>query len=318
MKKWLILFSIILAIIIPLLWWHQLVPVPSGVYPEKHTGVVVLDMEDDVDVITYELPVRWIKTHPWESRPTLKNIQLIDSDNDIISKTKGEMSIHVNDHDNKWHERNIPAVIEIPINGERLVRETTHVTTSIDSMKEHYFLKQLNMTYKGEEVSFPMENTYKLVPISNLSANTTSNTWNIEGAIQVLDDLHTEGFIYHLSGPVNAVLEDILFWLPGMNDDYHENEILYSFEGSERYWDQPSEFKGDPIELPLTLETGELLLYFPFTEEIVEEIKDSLYRSMPFLKMNDGGLKYYTGISGMDSGLFDRGEKWENHLIMPK
>ncbi|WP_218197351.1 hypothetical protein, partial [Pseudomonas sp. 2995-1] len=61
-----------------------------------------------------------------------------------------------------------------------------------------------------------------------------------------------------------------------------------------------------------------LLLYLPFSEDIKAEISDSLFRSIPFLKINDKGNVYYTDMLGVDSGLFDRGENWERLLIKPQ
>lgn len=190
-------------------------------------------MEENFVMVDFEIPVRWIKSHPWEKVPSLKNITLTDENGKAISTIQGEFRLLVENRENQWHKRNVSATLEMSINGEHIVTEIGYVTKPLsDTLQDEYFIEQLDMTYKGHNLLYLMKNTYKLIPTFNLS-NLSVEKWRVDDSIPVRDaDSNTQGYIYELTGQENMVLEEILFWLPGVTDEHFKNKILYSFSGN--------------------------------------------------------------------------------------
>lgn len=128
-----------------------------------------------------------------------------------------------------------------------------------------------------------------------------------------------KGFIVYLAGPVEQALEEILFWLPGMSENYLTSKVLYSFgENLEQYMNYEEEFEGIPLSLPLTLTDHRMLIYFPFTDDIKQKTIDSLAHIMPsFIFKNTNEEIYHFGGAGM-IGSLDRESSRENLILFPK
>ncbi|MFA9556880.1 hypothetical protein ACERII_06235 [Evansella sp. AB-rgal1] len=322
MKKWWFGIAIGLIIIIGLsiLWWSLQSPLSSGVYVEKQAGLAIAEVDKADKTIPFSLPVQWVKAHPWEKAPTLDDILLIDSDGDIISTMEGGYVLSYSAGD--WYDRVITTEIELYVNAEAMAEESLMSYYPLtNSLKDSYELDEFQFTISGKDFVFPLQDTYKILPIVPIGSE-SPNAWEMQGYSPVLSDDHSvmKGYIFHLEGDSShAVLEDIHYWFPGMSDEYLEAEVLYlndwDFSTDERY---KVIDEGEQLSLPLEVENNSLLLYFPLTEEIIERVEDSLLRSMPrFIFSDDGSSSYYVD-GGMSIGPFVRDKDWNEHVISAK
>jgi hypothetical protein len=319
MKKWLIsIFSIVGMVVISITWWFLQSPVSSGIYLEKHTGSEVIEIEENETMMEFSLPVQWVKSHPWEKPPVLNDVVLRDQHGEVIASIQGEYPLSIDERDNDWKARMAPGTIELYINGERTPMDGGFSITSIsDSLQNEYLLNQLHLSFKGEELVFSMDNSFKLLPTEKKGAN-LRHRWEV----QTLRPLHdeqdeTQGLIIRLEGPADSVLEEILFWLSGMSEDYFENHVLYSFDGNiDENMDEKYKFEGETLTLPLTLTSEELTLFLPYTPSILAEIEHSIVHLGPFILISDKDhQEYYSG--GMRTrGPYDH--NWEGYLIEPQ
>lgn len=118
MRKWLLLCLVLF--VLPLIWWYIQTPIASGVYPEKHAGLVVFEMEEHDRTIDFQLPIQWIKSHPLEKPPVLDNIKLVDEEGNIIASIHGEHRLQVDFERSQWYKRRLRGKIELYLNGKAI------------------------------------------------------------------------------------------------------------------------------------------------------------------------------------------------------
>lgn len=213
MKKLLITLSILLSIVLIFsMWWIMKPSTSAGVYPEKHAGTVVLEIEDDESMLLFHLPVRWIKSHPWENPPIFEDIELLNKDETIIASINGQYQLKVDPNQDYWNNH-MSAEIEFYINGESF-KESNGISTKelSDSLLDFYLPEQLIMTSKGETYHFSMKDTYKVIPIPKKSTN-YSHGWKIEGMMPFIDEdtSRITGFVVELEGQEIQYLKTYYF-----------------------------------------------------------------------------------------------------------
>ena len=212
------------------------------------------------------------------------------------------------------------ADIEFYINGESFTESNGISTKQLsDTLSDFYLPEKLIMKSKGETYHFPMKDTYKIIPIPKKS-NNYSHGWNLEGMIPFIDEdtNRLKGFVVELEGPKDSILEDILFWLPGMPDEYIKSETVYSLSDDMDQYLNNHNFEGKPLTLPLKIKSDVILIYFPITADIEEKVNDSIIHLKPYFKFaNKQGMEYLTGGSG-SIGLFDKNKELEHLLIEPE
>ena len=318
-KLWVTLSLLIGLVLIFSIWWILKPSASAGVYPEKHAGSVVLEIKDDESMLLFQLPVRWIKSHPWEDSPIFEDIKLLNKDGTTIASINGQYQLKVDP--NQDHRNNhMRAEIEFYINGESFTESNGISTKQLsDTLLDFYLPEQLIMTSKGETYHFSMKDTYKIIPIQKKSTN-YSHGWNIEGMMPFIDEdtNGVKGFVVELEGPRDSILEDILFWLPGMPDDYLKSKTVFSMSDDMDQYLNNHTFEGKPLTLPLKIESDVILIYFPITADIEEKVNDSYIHLKPYFKFeNKQGMDYVTGGSG-STGQFDKNRKFEHLLIEPE
>lgn len=322
MKKFLMIFFLLFGVVVISfsVWWNMESSVQGGVYLENHAGSVFLEVDTDTSMPVFELPVRWVKSHPWEDPPVIEDITMLNKDGTTITSLRGEYKIEVDSRYYQWHNRKVATDIELYINGGSIADKSGVATMPLsDTLQEIYIPEHLSITIKGEVFSFPMKDTYQIIPIKKEAINSMQG-WGLEGSMHVLDETNKpKGFIVKLTGRSGAILKDILFWLPGMAEDYSQTEILYSLSGDmDQYLNNRNEFEGKPITYPLKMESNEILIYFPFTPDMKNVVNESVIHLFPHFKYSNSetGRDYYTGGSGM-SGSRNKDRKVEDELIKP-
>ncbi|MGM7683698.1 hypothetical protein ACSVDA_16295 [Cytobacillus sp. Hm23] len=324
-KKWLLSTFVLLMlviIVIPLLWWNMRSSLPSGLYVEKQVGSVGVEMGEHEWGLEFALPVQWKKASPWEDIPILDEITLLNSYGDIIASVRGKFPLKVEvNKDNLLTERLISGEIELSINGERILddRGFTLRTPLSSTIQASYFPHELRLSFNGEQMIFPMKGSYKIFPIIETMTDYRPSAWHVEGMMVHQDEGSniTKGYIVKLQGPKGSTLKDILFWLPGMTNEYYSNHVLYSLDEN---WDRYDfdQFEGEPLSLALTIKSNNLLVYFPITDEIRTNINKTIVHVRPYFTfLDEDNIEYYTGGSG-SVGPFEDGISKEELLIAPQ
>lgn len=303
-----------------MIWWYSEAPVRGGIYPEKHKGLEVVVIDEEEFMVPITLPVRWIKTHPWEKPPVINEISFIDDSDKIFAALGGEYELRIpHSSEVKWYNRNVGGEVELYLNGASFAEVGSISTTTIkESLEKEFALNQISMTVKNKKVKFPVDNHYKYRLITKNEQDTSQG---LEGYMYFFVggnyDL-PEGFLVRLAGMSGQTLEKILFWLPGMTNDYYEGEVLYHYDHDfDQYNNATDQFDGEQLSLPLEIKNSSLLIYFPFTPEIMEVSGDSLVRLMPYFHLkNSNGDRYYVGGSG-SIGSLDRRLPWNELIYIP-
>lgn len=302
MKKWVIIALLIMVVMVPIIWWSIQASVPSGIYPVKHGGSLVLEYEDNSSMVEFRLPVKWVKTYPWDDLPVLEEINLLDNEGDTIASIVGDYTLWIIPEQNKWNKRLVDGEIEFFINGEQ-VKEDGGMTATpkSNSIKGTYIPSQLKFAFENETYTFSLENSYKLYLIPLLN-NDSTTSWRVERLMPLHEHgtFTTKGYLVDLIGSKGATLEDILFWLPGMTVDYYNGKALYSYDVDiNQFLNENDTFQGEQLNLPLKLESNHLLLYFPITKEIRSQVKNSFVHFIPYFKFSgEDGNVYYNGGMG--------------------
>ncbi|MCT8139446.1 hypothetical protein H1D32_18090 [Anaerobacillus sp. CMMVII] len=322
MKKWVVFIISSITVLILLLWWHNEAPVSGGIYPEKHTGLEMVVVDDGDIMVPITLPVRWIKSYPWEKVPTIYEVQLIDEGNDIFASLTGEYKLQIPyPEESKWYDRNILGEIELHLNGAMVAEEWGITTNAIESTLEREFLlNRITLNSKNKRLDFLIENNYRYELITQDTE--VESQWQMEGLqyLFVEDDYYVAtGFIVRLSGSKGHQLEKIGFWLPGMSNEYYDGSVLYSYNpNTDQYNNSTSEFKGEVLKLPHKIDANSLLIYFPFTKEIMTASGDSLVRLKPYFQFTDvHGASYYAGGVQGSGGPLNRSVPWNEHMYLP-
>ncbi|WP_078553454.1 hypothetical protein [Bacillus alkalicellulosilyticus] len=323
MKKWFVAFILFffLLLVSSLLWYTQ-ASTSSGIYPEKHTGLVGLPF-DGTSSLEYELPVRWIKSHPWEKEPIIEDLLLYDQTGIQIAKITGQYQI--DSHDHNWYERNVGGYIQLYLQGEMTADSSRHsVIWNYESLPTSFQPSKLTMTYGGKQATFSLKDQLRIVPIPTDDFLPYENDiLGVQGIMffNELDNTQQQpnGLLVTLSHHENVILEDLLFWLPGMTDDYFEKEASYIFDITADEFSNSTElFSGEPLLFPLELSGHTTtVLYFPFTEAIKEQNSDSNTRFIPYITYSTSkGERYLTGGGGM-VGPLNREKQWKDLFILP-
>lgn len=320
MKRWIGYgSSFAILIIVPLyVWYYFQSPVQSGIYPEKHAGSLVLDYDGEEKMLEFEFPVRWIKKHPWEREPIINEVKLIDEDGSLIGSISGEYRLE--QEEESWYKRNVRGKINFYLNGKRFTEEYGINSYAIEEeIKREYTPKELILTTHREQQRFLFEDRIKI-----LLLETAYEGWSVQGGMfhfkqDLKIELEPEGYIVRLAGPRGEHLEEINYWLPGMEADYHTKEVLYSFDNTiDDYLDDNDTFIGEPMSFPLHLTNNELFIYFPLTEAILNETSQSLVHFVPYFTFSTKeGESYHSGGTG-STGTLDWDSKWEAHIIRPE
>lgn len=323
MKKFFMILLLLFGLVVIsfTVWWNVQSSVPGGVYLENHAGSVFLEVDADSTMTVFELPVRWVKSYPWEEPPIIEDITMLNKDGTTISSLRGKYKVEVDSRFNQWHTRSVATKIELYINGESMGDKSSMRTKPIsDTLQETYIPEQLSIMVKGEVLRFSMKDTYRILLIKKEAMQST-NGWNSEGLKIVIDNdtVKAKGFIIKLAGSSGAILKEILFWLPGMAEDYKHTEILYSLAGDiDQSLNNSNEFEGKPITYPLKVDSKEMLIYFPFTPDMDKVVNESMVHLTPYFKFSnkEAGQDYFIGGSGM-SGSFNKDREVEDELIKP-
>ncbi|GAA0337736.1 hypothetical protein GCM10008967_29990 [Bacillus carboniphilus] len=318
MKRWVVALFLILLLFTPMIWWYFQAPIASGLYPEKGAGSIVLEesiLENTADLV---LPAVWIRSSPWEDPPNIEHVELVGQNGGTIGTIDGEYTLRV-DPETPWHQRVVTTQIEMTVNGEIIARKGgKSITPLSNTLESEYLIEELNLSFEGESLSFPMTNTYKIHTIIE-NRGYSSGFWRQEGMMYLYDQEIEErmGIIINLRGPSTAKLEEIIFWLPGMPDDYYMQYPRYSYEDTLDDYLNNDTFEGKPLTVPFTFTKPNALIYLPFTEEMKEKMKGAKVYLLPYFTFSTSDNQVYHTGGGGSVGRWGQDIDWKEKLIMP-
>ncbi|PYZ97507.1 hypothetical protein CR205_02615 [Alteribacter lacisalsi] len=286
------------------IWWQMQSPLASGVYPVDGGGSQVLFAYEEDHSAAFSLPVTWVKSHPFEQVPVLNSALLFDENENLIASIEGETEIEVDD-EGSWYERHARGFVPFRLNEQiNAVEDGGRVSMPLnDDLSVKYETGELRWSLKETHSRFDLRDTYKMFIVFD-EEGAEAGDWEMSGHIPFggSADGPSDGYVFSLKGESGHVLEEVMMWLPGMEEDYMEKRVLAEWGDLSRYYgygDGRPSFEGEQLNLPLELTGKELLLYFPVTEAIRDAIGDGRYHLMPVYKvLDEEGRTYYTGFGG--------------------
>jgi hypothetical protein len=305
MKKRLLLIFILIIIVLPIIWWSTQSSLPSGVHLEKEAGLIVAKIEENEQTAPFHIPVTWVNAYPWEKPPVLKDMVLLDETGEKIASIQGELTL--DDpffQPRNWYDREVHGELIFELNADKIMDSSGFTIKPFSTnLREMYIPSEIQLTYQGEQLSYSFDNKLKLFTfkqnydVINQAWQTNSHKYATESKG---NNLEITGLFFNVSGQLNSRIEEILFWLPGMPEDYYENYVQYTFDkGAIQEAHTTGELVGETLSLPLEMSSSNVLFFFPFTDEMKDSNGDSTIYLIPYLKtVDESGKVYYHGGSG--------------------
>ncbi|WP_047983103.1 hypothetical protein [Ornithinibacillus californiensis] len=321
MKKNLLIILLLLVIIAPFIWWGNQSDLPNGIHIEKQSGLLVLQVDDSLTA-PFQIPVVWVKSHPWEKPPVIKDLLLLNQSGEEIAVINGEYLLENSfSQQINWYEREVKGEVEFILNGDKTMESFGHrITPLSDTLKESYVPEELRLTYDENTLTYTFDNLLKLTTFHENSYQ-LDRSWEVrsfyfchQGDIEP----KIKGLFLEANVIPNTKLEEILFWLPGMPEGYFEEHAQYTFDAKTiESVDSTSSFDGEPLTLPLEVISSDILIYLPFTDEMIETIGSSTVTLFPYFKVEDNNGEVSYRSSGGMVGQITEGES-KQYLTVKK
>jgi hypothetical protein len=297
-KKYLLIISLLLICFAPFIWWGTQSDLSNGIHVEKQSGLLVLQVDDSLTA-PFKIPVVWVKSHPWEKPPIINDLLLLNQAGEEIAVIKGEYHLeNTFSQQVKWYEREVKSEVEFILNGDKTMESFGHSITPLsDTLKESYIPEELRLTYDGNTLSYTFDNLLKLTAFHEDSYQ-LDRSWEVSSFYfdhQGNAEQKITGLFLEANVIPNTKLEEILFWLPGMPEGYFEEHAQYTFDAKPiEAVDTTGSIDGKQLTLPLEVSSSDILLYLPFTDEMIESIGDSTVNLFPYFKVedNNGDVSY--------------------------
>ncbi len=301
---------------VPFIWWGDQSDLPNGIHFEKQSGSIVMQVDDSFTA-PFQIPVVWVKSHPWEKPPVINNLLLLNQSGEKIAAINGEYHLENSlSQRSNWYEREVRGEVEFILNGDKTMDDFGYTTKPIsNTLKESYVPTELQLTYEGNPYVYTFDKLLKLLTFHENNYELNSS-WEIDSFYfhhQGEPEPKIKGLFLEANVIPDTKLEEILLWLPGMPEDYFEEYAQYTFDtDSIQASNTTSSFGGKPLTLPLEISSSNILLYFPFTDEMVETIGGSTLNLFPHFKVEDkNGNIFYRDGGGMVGKLSDEDDHKE-------
>ncbi|TMW71402.1 hypothetical protein [Alteribacter natronophilus] len=303
------------------IWWQLQSPLASGVYPVDGNGLNLVFVDAGEETAEFVLPVTWVKAHPFQAIPEVEDVELRDGTGQVIAIIEGEVEVEIL-YEGSWYERYGLANLSLSLNGHREIIDggSREMLIREDGLAEVYDLSEMTWVFKGEHQRFDLTDSYRVRMIENEDGNRSfpDDGWDFNGHVPIQEegDAYSTGYVFSMTGPSGHTLEEIIAWLPGMEDDYFEEELKVQLGAADSDLDEYMDggtFTGETVTFPLELSEEELLIYFPITGEIRDAIGEGRYTMAPVYRIRDDeGDVYYTGFGG------GGGEFYDEQVILPQ
>lgn len=284
-KKYRFIIAILLIILaIVYFYWDSSSSMKSGIYPLKETGVYFVEKVEENGTFDIKIPVLYVRKNPFQfSTPTFSNIELYNSENELISE-------YVLDYKSVVYSKGIlnkesHGEINLTINCKTYKDET-----SGEILKEEYFRKQFDHILKTLIFDFSGQRYYyKLGESYNVKAYSLNDDFYNGPELKNLsynENTETEpGYIVaNLSGLKNYTIKKSFLWFQDDKKKLLESPVSY-IKAANFNVSQVDELK--LMEFPYLSDVDDITLVYKIDEETKLFLQDKVAIINPFYLIED-------------------------------
>lgn len=297
-KKYKVIAAIIIAILAVIyFYWDSSSSLSSGIYPLKETGVYFIEKEDNKETFEIKIPILYVRKNPFQlSTPSFKNIELYNSENELISE-------YLIDYKSVVYSKGIlnkesHGDITLTINAKTFIDEK-----SGEIITEEYFRKQYDHILKTLIFDFSGQRYYyKLGESYNIKAYFSNDAFYNGPEIMNLsyiesNDSRPAYIIASLSGVKNYTLKKSFLWFQDGEKKLLENPVSYIKESSFNL-DKASQLR--TMEFPYLSDVDDLTIVYKIDEDTKFFLQDKVAIINPFYLIEDMyGNRDYIGSQSM-------------------
>lgn len=287
MKKAIKIVVLIIIVLMFPLYYYMRMPFNSGIYPIRQAGLLVLPV--DSDMVTgysdFKIPIVWIKGNPFSSdNIEYDEIQLFDREGHMISQIKGGVKPVIEKQ--TWYKREAYGSIYMTLNAIEQVGEKATVTNSIKDKQDNVVLSKMVLKKGGKTYNFNLGNKEKVILLKKdrfsyymLSAHGEKVNVESKNETYVKSNFTTDE---------NTTLQEVMFYLPGMEDTYLENNISYKGEGKSSFV---------KVKVGDGLAASKMEFRIGISSKVLNEVKSSVCIINPYFRVrNDKGTETILGL----------------------
>lgn len=294
MKKAIRILIIILIILILPMYYYMRMPFEPGIYPIRQAGLLVLPVDSDMitNYSDFKLPIVWIKSNPFSSDDIkFDEIQLYDREGNLISSIKGGVKPVIEKQN--WYSREAYGSIYMTLNAMEQVGAKSTLTNSIKDKQNNIVLSKVVLKKGGKSYKYNLGNKEKILLLNKnkfssymLSAHGEKVNIVSKNGTYVSSNFETDD---------NTTLQEIMFYLPGMEDTYLDNNVTYKNEGSNKFV---------AVKVGDTLKASKMEFNISISKKVLNETNSSVCIINPYFRVrNDKGVETILGLK--ESKLID-------------
>lgn len=287
--------------------WFSSPNLMSGVYLLKKGGV---DPFNNSSYSYIRIPIIWVKKNPFSPRPDIQRICIYDTKNKLIAAIEKGKDFDTFGFPIKWFDKiSKPTYIHIDISKWKDKKEGEVIA-----------FKKVELTIDNQLLTYNLGNTYKMINMPYEKINQSESKISYED-VTLLDrstnDKDVEkAFIFEINSKKDEELKNIVFWFPGMTNEYFKNSISY---GDKKGVDGKVVYKR--LSLPQKIKKGKSYFKINFTDALWNKGKTFYELSEPILIFKDSKKKnYYATTSYFSLQIFpqDLGKDYSSELKINK
>lgn len=287
-----IVVLILIALILPL-YYYMRMPFDSGIYPIRQAGLLVLPVDNDMvtGYSDFKIPIVWIKANPFSSDYIeYDDIKLYDREGHMISEINGGVKPVIEEQ--QWYKREAYGSIYMTLNSIEQVGKKSSLTNAIKDKQDNIILSKVVLKKGGKTYNFNLGNKEKVILLrkDRFSTNTLSNHGEKADIVSKKETYVKSNFTTN----ENATLQEVMFYLPGMEDTYLESNITYKGEGKSGF---------TKVKVGDSLVASKMEFRIGISSKVLNEVNSSVCIINPYFRIrNDKGEETILGLK-------------ENHII---
>lgn len=277
----LIIAAVVLGLF--LFYWESSTSLRSGVYPLRETGVYFIDKIEENGSFKVKIPILYVRKNPFQfSTPSLSDIELYNSENELIAEYDGDYQSVV--FSKGILDKEAHGEIELTINGKTIVdKETGEVKF------ENYFRNKYDHVLKT--IIFNLDGQryyYKLGEMYNVKAFESDENFyegpKVTNVTYKEKKGDNEGYIIvSIEGVKNYTLKKSFLWFQDEEEKLLESPIYYK-KGDMSIEDIPAM---NEIKLPYICDDDHLTLVYKVDEKVKEYLDDKVAIINPYYMFQD-------------------------------
>ncbi len=274
-------------------YWDSSSSISSGIYPLKETGVYFVEKPEDEETFDVKIPILYVRKNPLQfSTPALSNIELYNSDNELISE-------YLDDYRSVVYSKGI---LNKESHGEIILTINAKVFLDEESgelVKEEYFRKKYDHILKTIIFDFDSQRYYfKLGESYNIKAFSKNESFYNGPEITELLYHEEKGdnpayITVTMSHVQNYTIKKSFLWFQEEDERLLENPVKYI---------KKDKFKFDDynqlrlMEFPFLSDSDNITFIYEIDERAKTFIQDKVAIINPYYLIEDiYGNREYIG-----------------------